>query len=440
MIDAMKKYTFSSMVTIVFILLFCCIAFASTVPKDIVIMIDNSGSMKKGDPHFLTKDAVDEFVKKLSDDTQVAVLIFDHRVNLAVPLTTVSESTKDDILASFEYIDYNGMLTNIPAAMELAIYVLKTKGQEESQKSIIFITDGIVDTGEKIRDRDKTRWLRENLSEDAAKHGIKIFGIAFTDSADFELIQSLAQKTKGEYFRAFFPEEITKVFSKINQLIMSMESESAEQVGPPITAPSLVSEESPKPEIEKSPIYVTESPEPTPIPVKSKKSNLQIIILIALAAFAVIAVVFMLRFRRKPSITPPMPEDRVGVTDELLPEASLKDLTGVTEHGIFKISEKLTKIGRKEEINHIAIKQETISNQHANIKYKDYSFWIIDLDSTNGTFLNGKQITDEMRLNHGDLIAFDVYDFEFIMPEEDKTIFRQVDETVFRRDDDLKED
>lgn len=433
----MKKYTFSSMVTIVFLLLYCCIAFASTVPKDIVIMIDNSGSMKKGDPHFLTKYAIEEFVKKLSDNTQIAVLIFDHRVNLAVPLTTVTESTYEEILASFYYIDYDGMLTNIPAAMERAIYELKNKGREGSQKSIIFITDGIVDTGDKIRDRDKTRWLRENLSEDAAKHGIAIFGIAFTDSADFELIQSLAQKTKGEYFRAFYPEEIPKVFSKINQLIMGMAPKSDKQAGQPLTAPPLVSEESPKPEIEKSPIYVTESPEPTPIPVKSKKSNLPIIILIALAAIAVLVVVFMLWFRRKPSITPSIPEDRVGVVHEFLPEASLKDLTGVTKQGIFKISEELTKIGRKEGINHIVIKQETISNQHANIKYKDYSFWIIDRGSTNGTFLNGQKITDEMRLNHGDLIAFDVYDFEFIMPEEDKTIFRKAEETVFRGGDDL---
>ena len=135
-----------------------------------------------------------------------------------------------------------------------------------------------------------------------------------------------------------------------------------------------------------------------------------------------------------------MPEVLVGVTDELFPEASLKDLSGVAEHGIFKISEKLTKIGRKEGINHIAIKQETVSNQHANIKYKDYSFWIIDRGSTNGTFLNGKKIADEMRLNHGDTISFDVYDFEFIMPGEDKTIIRQVDKTIIRQADYFKED
>ncbi|MGD8771019.1 MAG: FHA domain-containing protein, partial [Desulfobacterales bacterium] len=361
------------------------------------------------------------------------------RINLAVPLTPVSEATKEDILASFDKIDYRGMLTNIPAAMERAIYELKTQGQEESQKSIIFITDGIVDTGNKLRDIDKTRWLRENLSEDAANHGIQIFGIAFTDLADFELIQSLAQKTKGEYFRAFISEEIPDIFSQIHQLILNMKPESVEPVAPPLTVPPLVLEEPPKPEIEKSPIYVTEAPEPTPTPVKSKKLNLPIIILIVLAVFAVIAVFFLFWFRRKPSITPPLPEDLVGVTDELLPEASLRDLSGVTEQGIINISKKVTKIGRKDRINHIAIDKETISRQHAIIEYKNYSFWIIDQGSSNGTFLNGKQIVDEMRLNHGDTISFDVYEFEFIMPgmEFDETV---VDKTVFRRVHDPKKD
>lgn len=435
----MKKYTFSSTVALVFMLLYCSISFASTVPKDIVLMIDNSGSMKKGDPFFMTKDALTEFVEKLPDDTQVAVLIFDHRINLAVPLTTISEATKEDIIESFDNIDYRGMLTNIPAAMERAIYELKTQGQEESQKSIIFITDGIVDTGDKLRDIDKTRWLRENLSEDAANHGIKIFGIAFTDLADFELIQSLAQKTKGQYFRAVIPEEIPDVFSQIHQLIMSMKPESIEPASPPLTVPPLLSEEPPKPEIEKSPIYVTEAPEPTPTPVKSKKLNLPIIILIVLAVFAVIAVFFLFWFRRKPSIIPPLPEGRVDVTDELLPEASLRDVSGVTEQGIFKISKKVTKIGRKDRINHIAIDQETISRQHAIIEYKNYSFWIIDQGSSNGTFLNGKQIVDEVQLNHGDTISFDVYEFEFVMPgmEFDETV---VDKTVFRRAHDPKED
>lgn len=448
----MKKYTFSLTVGLFCMLLCCSIAYASTTPKDIILMIDNSGSMKKGDPKFLTKNAVTKFVERLTDDTRVAVLIFDQHIILAVPLTIVSKATKKKVLASLDRIDYRGRLTDIPAAMELAIHELKHEGLESSQKSIIFITDGIVDTGNKQRDIEKTEWLRKSLSEEAAAYGIKIFGIAFTNLADFELIKFLAQKTKGEYFRVFKPKEIPAIFHQIHQLIMSMEPEPVESVKPAELAPSsLTVEPEPsilevpstapsEPEIEKSPIYMTEAPKPTPVPVKSKKLDLTIIMMIifALAAFVVV-ILLLVRSRRKPKTVSPMPVGRAGVTDEFLPEASLRDVSGITEQGIFKISEKVTRIGRKDQINHIAIDQETISRQHAIIEYKNHFFWIIDQGSSNGTFLNGKRIVDEERLNQGDIISLDVYGLEFVMPgmDFDKTV---VDKTIFRQAYNPKED
>ncbi|MBT8349713.1 MAG: hypothetical protein KJO26_00530, partial [Deltaproteobacteria bacterium] len=69
----MKKYTFLLTVVLFCMLLCCRIAYASNTPKDIILMIDNSGSMKKGDPKFLTKNAVAEFVERLSDNNRVAV-------------------------------------------------------------------------------------------------------------------------------------------------------------------------------------------------------------------------------------------------------------------------------------------------------------------------------------------------------------------------------
>ena len=98
----MRQRTFSSMVMLGFILLWCSIVCATAVPKDIVVMIDNSGSMKKGDPQFLTKEAIADFIGGLSDNTRLAVLIFDHRVNLAVSLTSVSDTAKEEILTSLD--------------------------------------------------------------------------------------------------------------------------------------------------------------------------------------------------------------------------------------------------------------------------------------------------------------------------------------------------
>ena len=191
----------------------------SLIKKDVVLVLDNSGSMKKNDPQFLTSQAVTQFITGLDEETRVAIAIFDQDVQLAVPLTEISLSTRETILGSLEHINYKGLFTDSPAGIERAIYELKINGREEAQKLIIFMTDGIVDTGDANRDLEKAKWLKEDLAADAADSEIKIFGIAFTDDADFELIQSLAQNTDGEYYRALQPEDLQNVFKRINKII-----------------------------------------------------------------------------------------------------------------------------------------------------------------------------------------------------------------------------
>jgi pSer/pThr/pTyr-binding forkhead associated (FHA) protein len=55
-----------------------------------------------------------------------------------------------------------------------------------------------------------------------------------------------------------------------------------------------------------------------------------------------------------------------------------------------------------------------VSRTHANIIYKNGSYFIVDLNSTNGTFVNGQQLSanQEVRLNVNDRIKF--ADEEFI--------------------------
>jgi uncharacterized protein YegL len=421
------------------IVFYANLALCVPAPKDIVLMIDNSGSMKTGDPQFMIKEALTEFIEKLAlnpEPTQVAVLIFDHRVQLVVPLTLISDSTKNDFFQSFEHIDYRGKLTNIPAAMERAIYELKNSGQEASSQSIIFITDGIVDTGDKNRDIEATRWLHESLSQDAVKHGIKIFGIAFTDSADFELIQSLAQKTKSAYYRAYAPEEISEVFSQIYDYIESASSAAgaAEALQTPTPEQTLV--EPSKPVVESAPIYITEPPTPTPTPIPAKRISPVAFILVVLTVFGCAALLFLIFLRRKKRPAQPVSMEASDIIDEQIPEASLKDVNGITKQGMFRIRKRVTRIGRIDKINDLVISQETISRQHALIEYKDYAYWVVDQTSSNGTFVNGERIVDQIRLKHGDRLSFDIYAFEFVMPElaYDETI---VDRTVFRKASDL---
>lgn len=198
----------------------------TVTPRDVVLLLDNSGSMRQNDPQFLTRRAVAEFLRGLTDRTRVAIVIFDQKVRLAAPLTPVTENTRDGLLAKLEIIDYRGRFTNSPAGMERAIYELKRHGRLEAEKIVIFMTDGIVDTGDPVRDRELAKWMHETLAGEAAAAGIRIFGIAFTDAADFQLIQTLTFRTGGTYFRAVAADDIGSMFERLNASLQRTEAPS----------------------------------------------------------------------------------------------------------------------------------------------------------------------------------------------------------------------
>lgn len=82
---------------------------------------------------------------------------------------------------------------------------------------------------------------------------------------------------------------------------------------------------------------------------------------------------------------------------------------------------KLFIIGRDEKLSHLVIDDEFISRTHAAIMREGQSFFIKDLHSKNGTFLNGKKMkTGEQRaqaLRSGDKVSFNIVEFEFILPD-----------------------
>ncbi|MCZ6802566.1 MAG: FHA domain-containing protein, partial [Proteobacteria bacterium] len=70
-----------------------------------------------------------------------------------------------------------------------------------------------------------------------------------------------------------------------------------------------------------------------------------------------------------------------------------------------------------EYLNYFVIPETTIGRRHSLIEYKDFSYWIIDQGSINGTFVNNRAVTSEVRLKHGDMVRLHKVEFEFVMPE-----------------------
>jgi pSer/pThr/pTyr-binding forkhead associated (FHA) protein len=61
-------------------------------------------------------------------------------------------------------------------------------------------------------------------------------------------------------------------------------------------------------------------------------------------------------------------------------------------------------LGRTSESS-IVIADSKLSRRHARIEHRDGGFWLADLASTNGTFLNYERLTAPRRLETGDVIG-----------------------------------
>lgn len=74
----------------------------------------------------------------------------------------------------------------------------------------------------------------------------------------------------------------------------------------------------------------------------------------------------------------------------------------------YELENKRTSIGRQADGNQIVVPQNfsSVSRKHLEILQKGFTFLAVDLDSTNGVFVNEKRIDEPALLHNGDIITF----------------------------------
>ncbi|MDX1442622.1 MAG: VWA domain-containing protein [Gammaproteobacteria bacterium] len=422
---------------------------SAATERDVILVLDNSGSMKLNDPARLSVSAVTDFIRAQSPGTRVGIVMFADSPSLLQPLTPVSFETRDQLLGSLDALDFSGQWTDTASAVERALYELRLNGREGSRKAIVLITDGIIDTGAAQRDIEKGSWLREMLAEDARRNNVRIFGIAFTENADYQLLQSLAGATDGEYFRALRAQDLGSVLERIDRVLdrSQVSQRFAEQAAaqdtqrdfatptePPARSGVAESTSEPadvEPEVPAERIRMdAEDSSPTQDAGAMSEAaqgaaeeggferwRIVLIILGLLAVGAVAASILwsdeiakLLRGVRRPAKEP-----------DHGPSAVLYDVYDPSDIKRHEIGAKPVVIGRVSgsdpAMDYIVVDERTVGRWHATVERRGQSFWIRDEGSVNGTYVNDQRVTSEHPLKHGDMVRVHRHEFEFVIPE-----------------------
>ncbi len=343
------------------------------VPLDVVLVLDDSASMRRVDPGRLMRRGVRDFALALGDDTQLAVVVFGERADVALPLGPVRVGTLEQALGR---LAYRAPRTDIPGGVERALYALRTGGRPDVQRAVVVFTDGVVDLGSAARTAAQSRWLREDLADEARALGVPIFGIAFTDAADVDLMQTLARATGGSYFRVADASGIADAFAHVRERVTELARR-----------------------------WIPEHASPPPAATFAVDTAT---LAAALGMLGVLVAVFVRIGRRRPG-------------EAAMPKAELRAVDPDGEPAIHRLRAPVTRIGRAKD-NDVVLPCDTVSAHHALIEWRGGSFHLKDLGSSNGTRRNGKLVSDReqkeprsIRLRHRDRIAIDRQDFEFVL-------------------------
>lgn len=194
---------------------------------DIAIALDLSKSMEARDfnPNRLekSKELLKEFIDKRPND-RLSLVVFGGEAYTKVPLTfdhsvlkdMISNITTDDITSN----------NRTAIGMGLGIALNRLKDSDSKSKVIILMTDGENNSGE---------MSPVGAAEVAKELGIKVytigigakeiaipgfFGTSYIENKELDenLLNLIAEKTNGKYFRASDSKEFQNIFNEINNL------------------------------------------------------------------------------------------------------------------------------------------------------------------------------------------------------------------------------
>ncbi|OPA74582.1 hypothetical protein BVG16_22715 [Paenibacillus selenitireducens] len=174
--------------------------------KDIVLVIDNSGSMTETDPNQDRYAAAKRLIQKMDSDNQLSVLVFNDQVEVIQPFTPVNnQAAKDEIMAKIDALQQTNGGTNIALSLDEAMKQIQEKGTAQRGTMVILLSDGFseIDTNQVL-----AKYEQNQIA-------INTIGLSLVNPEGTALLQQIADRTGGQYYDVTKADDLSLVFQKI---------------------------------------------------------------------------------------------------------------------------------------------------------------------------------------------------------------------------------
>ena len=188
----------------------------SSLPLDVVLVMDSSGSMKKTDPQDLRKPAAKLLISLLGEKDRASVVSFSDQGYPVAFLTPVKgQKNEAALFAAVDKISNKGVYTNLLGAVKAAMRVIKRNPAPDHKPIIVLMTDGKMDLGDSAKNQVNSDKLLNDLIPQLKSQNIELHTVAFTDNTDKAYLEELANATGGKFNLAQNDKQLHDVYTSI---------------------------------------------------------------------------------------------------------------------------------------------------------------------------------------------------------------------------------
>jgi hypothetical protein len=372
---------------------------AAEAPLRVALLVDTSGSIRPADQAIRNKLAAD-IARGLPEGSEVALFAFDDKPRLLVPRTTKVADVADAVAK----LGAAGHFTALNDAIFDGAKEIGASGT--GRRAIVILTDGL---------DENSALVPEDGVNEARQQRMPIVAVG-VGSVQEKYLRRIAKLSGGEYFAPGVT--AAAVVAKVKELAPLSEGRPAR---------AMAAESAPAPDA-----ALVAKPAALAVAAPTSQTWPILAALAAAVAIALAALGFALLKRPTLSEAPARDDSPAEVPSDVLEpdqggdddQTLISRLTNVGDEGqtlvltlkpllhvtrgpnvgkFFEVSiDRGTSIGRAKG-NEVSLDDRAISSQHCRIRPQRGVYELIDLKSTNGTFVNERKIA-RTNLTAGDVI------------------------------------